>query len=109
MRIFISQPMSGKDANDIIEERKWAIKTAKEKYGRDIEIIDSYIDDEYRTSFEKDFGKIINNFSVYWLGMAIGYLSEADALVMVGDWENSKGCKIEKMVAETYGIEIDYL
>lgn len=109
MKIFISQPMTGRTEDEIVTERKWAIKTAKEKYGRDIDIIDSYIDNEYRVSFERDFSKIIANFDVYWLGMAIGYLAEADALIMVGDWENSRGCKIEKMVAETYGIEIDCL
>lgn len=109
MKVFISQPMSGRTEAEIFKERNEAINILKTKYGREIEIVDSFFSDDYRESIEKSFKHIINHFPVYWLGMALGYLSEADTLAMCGDWGNSKGCKIEKMCAETYGIDIIYL
>ena len=43
MKIFISQPMRGKTAEEIITERERLIGKAREHYGADIEVIDSYI------------------------------------------------------------------
>ena len=46
MKIFISQPMKGLSEEEIRHNREKAIKKIKSLYGDDVEIIDSYIDDE---------------------------------------------------------------
>lgn len=39
------------------------------------------------------------------LGTAISLMSSADVVFFAKGWENSRGCKIERQVAESYGIE----
>lgn len=41
-KLFISQPMKGKSDEDILAERKKAIKSAEEKIGEPVEVIDSF-------------------------------------------------------------------
>jgi hypothetical protein len=41
-KLFISQPMRGKSDADILAERQKAIKSAEEKVGEPVEVIDSF-------------------------------------------------------------------
>ena len=41
-KLFISQPMRGKSDEDILEERKKAIKSAEKAIGEPVEVIDSF-------------------------------------------------------------------
>lgn len=41
-KLFISQPMKGKSDEDILAERQKAIKSAEEKIGEPVEVIDSF-------------------------------------------------------------------
>ena len=43
-KLFISQPMRGKSDEDILEERQKAIKSAEEKIGEPVEVIDSFFE-----------------------------------------------------------------
>lgn len=95
MKIFISQPMKGRDAEEIQKEREEAICALKAKYGKDVEIIDSFV---------KDFPKDAN--AVWFLGRAIELLSSADGTLFLGDWYEARGCRIERQVCHEYGIEI---
>lgn len=95
MKIFISQPMKGRDAEEIQKEREEAICALKAKYGKDVEIIDSFV---------KDFPKDAN--AVWFLGRAIELLSSADGALFLGDWYEARGCRIERQVCHEYGIEI---
>lgn len=95
MKIFISQPMKGRDAEEIQKEREEAICALKAKYGKDVEIIDSFV---------KDFPKDAN--AVWFLGMAIELLSSADGALFLGDWYEARGCRIERQICHDYGIEI---
>ena len=49
LTVYISQPMTGRDETDIIEERGRAAEEIKAIYGKDVEICDSY-----RTDIEQD-------------------------------------------------------
>ena len=43
--------------------------------------------------------------AVYWLGQGLQKeLSKADIAVFCGDISNTRGCKVEKLVCELYGI-----
>lgn len=98
MKIFISQPMKGY-SNFEIEIIRGKIKEAlKEKYGNDIEIIDSFIK-----------GAPANAKPLWYLGESIKKLSEADiavfaynTLVIGGKFALVRGCGIEEKCAREY-------
>lgn len=98
MKIFISQPMKGY-SNFEIEIIRGKIKVAlKEKYGNDIEIIDSFIK-----------GAPANAKPLWYLGESIKKLSEADiavfaynTLVIGGKFALVRGCGIEEKCAREY-------
>jgi hypothetical protein len=90
MKIFISQPMKGLSEKEIKSNREKAIKNIKSLYGDDAEIIDSYIDSD--------------GTPLWCLGKSIELLSTADIAYFVKDWNTARGCRIEYMCADNYGI-----
>lgn len=93
MNIFISQPMNGKTTDEIISERNSIIALAQKKFGKNVEIIDSY------------FKNYIGN-PLEYLGESIKLLSKADVVIFAKGWETARGCKIEHSCAEEYDIKI---
>ena len=90
MKIFISQPMKGLSEEEIRHNRAKAIKKIKSRSGDDVEIIDSYIDDE--------------GTPLWCLGKSIELLSTADVAYFLKGWNTARGCRIEYMCADNYGI-----
>jgi hypothetical protein len=90
MKVFISQPMKGLSEKEIKSNREKAIKNIKNLYGDDAEIIDSYIDSD--------------GTPLWCLGKSIELLSTADIAYFVKDWNTARGCRIEYMCADNYGI-----
>ncbi len=90
MKVFISQPMKGLAEKEIKSNREKAIKNIKNLYGDDAEIIDSYIDSD--------------GTPLWCLGKSIELLSTADIAYFVKDWNTARGCRIEYMCADNYGI-----
>ena len=95
MKIFISQPMNGKEAEEIQRERDIAIFKLKAKYGKDVEIIDSFV---------KDFPKDAN--AAWFLGKSIQLMPSADGVLFLGDWFEARGCRMERKICYEYGIDI---
>lgn len=97
-RIFISQPMKGKSAKDILEARKLAIESATRILEEPIEVIDNFFQ-----------GAPVEAKPLWFIGKSIQLLSDADAVVFVEGWEEARGCKIEHKCAVQYGIPIIYV
>lgn len=93
-RVFISQPMRNKTDEEIKLERVYLMQYAREKYGNDIQFIDSYFED-----FPKDAKPL------YFLGRSLELLSAADIAIFAKGYEEARGCKIEFICAKEYGIE----
>lgn len=94
IKLFISQPMSGKTDEEIERVRNEAILQAKAMLDDEVEIIDSW-DKTYQ-----------GDNPVCYLGRAIEKLGEADMIVSCDGWERSRGCLIERMVAKLYDIKV---
>ena len=94
LKVFISQPMADKTDEQILNARKHAINIIKKKFGKDVEILDSFFKDAPHESTP-----------VWFLGKSIEVLSEANIAYFIGDWKNYRGCKIENTVAHEYGID----
>lgn len=98
MKVFISQPMRGKIDTEITKERNKTISTAKELYGENIEVIDSF------------FQSAPTDAKPLWfLGKSLELLSGADIAVFCPGWEDARGCRIEHDCCVEYGIECLHL
>lgn len=97
MRVMISQPMKNRATEDILAERRVIIEKLNNMH---IEVIDTF--------YTEDISEECNNDGVYLLGKSIKDMSKADALFMCEGWKHSRGCRIEKQVAQEYGIKILY-
>ncbi|MFR1988870.1 MAG: hypothetical protein ACLS3C_01895 [Oscillospiraceae bacterium] len=94
-KLFISQPMQGKSKEEILAERKAAICQAKEAVGDEVEIIDSYFENAPAC-----------NRPLWFLGESLKLLATADIAYFATGWEGARGCKIEHICAEEYGVHI---
>lgn len=102
IKVFISQPMRGKSAKEILEERNLAISLLKndcEALEQDVEILDSYFED-----YNPKGGSI----PLKYLAKSIEILADADILLCIGKWESARGSRIEHECAKQYGIKIVY-
>ena len=98
MKIFISIPMNGLKKEDI----QFKMKEISEELPflkNEVEIIDSWLDEEPPTDFH-------GNIGLWYLAKSIELLAQADLVVMAPGWENARGCIIEHEGAKRYGIPI---
>lgn len=65
------------------------------------EFVDSFINDGITTANTKQK-------SVAYLAKSLEYMSLCDAVYFIKGWQNARGCRIEHLVAQTYGLEVLY-
>lgn len=94
-KLFISQPMRDKTNEEIERERQAAIQSVKEKYGDDIEVIDSFFKDAPHDAKP-----------LWFLGKSLELLAGADVAFFCKGWEKYRGCRIENQCAIEYGITV---
>lgn len=94
-KLFISQPMKGKTDEEILKERKTAIKEAQEQLGEPVEVIDSFFQ-----SAPADARPL------WFLGKSLELLSTADIAYFASGWQKARGCHIEHTCAVEYGIAV---
>ena len=109
MKIFIAQPMLGLSLDEINNVRKIAfdaykcmVERANPSMSSTLELIDQ-VNLPNPEGFDEldDKGKRMR-----LLSRSLGLLAEADGVMFVGDWEKSKGCQVERIMAEQYEIPI---
>lgn len=96
MKVFISQPMNGKDEQTILEERAKMISRIKEQY-LDAEILESYFE---------DYTPSTGNVALKYLSKSLELLADADEVWFAPGWQNARGCRIENDCAIAYGITV---
>lgn len=94
-KLFISQPMNSRSDAGIERVRQQAISEAKKMLNEDVDVIDSYI---------KDAPHYVK--PLWLLGESLKLLSTADVVYFAEGWEAMRGCRIEHLCAQEYGIEI---
>lgn len=92
-KLFISQPMRDKSDEEILSEREKAIQAARVELQEDVEVIDSYFQ-----------GAPADARPLWFLGKSLELLSTADIAYFAPGWEKARGCKIERLCADEYGI-----
>ena len=96
-RLFISQPMNGLTDEEILMARQKAIKSAEEKLGEPVEVIDSSF------TFESPNEA---NAGLWYLSKSLELLATADVACFAPGWENARVCRIENTCAIEYGIDV---
>ncbi len=94
-KLFISQPMKGKTDEEILKERETAIAKAKEIWGEEVEVIDSFFK-----------GVPADVRPLWFLGESLKLLATADVAYFAPGWKDARGCKIEHTCALEYGIAV---
>lgn len=94
-KLFISQPMKGKTDKEILAVREKAIRSAEEKLGEPVEVIDSFFQNAPAEARP-----------LWFLGESLKLLSTADVAFFAKGWDNARGCKIEHTCAVEYGIDL---
>lgn len=97
MKVFISQPMRNIPNEEILRIREEGKKKFLEIYKGDEEV-------EFISSFENDLSD--NTHPIYLLGRAFELLSEADMVLLIGDWKTARGCRMEYEACKEYGITV---
>ena len=94
-KLFISQPMKGKTDEEILAERRKAIRSAERQLGEAIEVIDSFFQ-----SAPADAKPL------WFLGKSLELLAGADIAYFAKGWQEARGCKSENICAIEYGIAV---
>lgn len=107
-RLFVSQPMSGLDMDEILKARQSAIDTFINIYEQSCNIdldLNLVVIDNIQEEFTKQCeAEGRTPHSLEYLGNDIKMMKDADAIVFAKGWENSKGCSVEFLVAKHNNI-----
>lgn len=98
MRVMISQPMNGRRNDDIKKEREEIIEQFKKLH---IDVINSLIEDSADPKTYNEYHP-----ALYYLARSIELMGQVDAIYFVDGWQNARGCRIERQIAEEYNIKI---
>lgn len=103
-KAMISQPMAGKTDEEIVATRERAIAALKE---RGYEIVNTLFTDEWYSP-EKMKERGVVQIPLCFLAKSLENMSKCHAAYFCKGWEKTRGCVIEHMAAEKYGLEIIY-
>lgn len=94
IKLYISQPMRGREYDDIIRERKQMIADAAVALqADDIRPLET----PHRNAKAKPLAM---------LGRSVEQMAEADAVIFAPSWKDVRGCRCERMIAAEYGLRI---
>ena len=99
-KLFISCPMKGRTEENIKKSIERMHKIAEIIFDQELEVIPTYIEDNPPEN---------NNRAVWYLGKSIELLAQADFFIGVEWCDFYKGCKVERSVANEYGIRSTYV
>lgn len=91
--VFISQPMANRTNEELLDERRIIVSLLLKTYGP-INLLDTIID------YPVGYGTPLE-----YLGESIKYLSQADVAVFCPGWEDARGCRVERLCCEEYGVQ----
>ena len=91
-QVFISQPMRGLSADEIVQARAAAMARIGAILGESFLVIDSILEGP-----END---------IWYLGESIKRMAGADLVYFAPGWQRAKGCVVEFNVAGLYGLRM---
>ena len=107
MKVFISQPMSGLEIDEIKETRKKAINYVAD-YIINNKLLTDVTDITVIDNLQEDKDPLTTH-PLEYLGNDIIKLKDADLICFAEGWEKSRGCNIEFQVAKHYNINMIFM
>lgn len=96
VKVFISQPMTGKTDEEITAQRANALIQVEKRYSNCLVLeIDSF-----------NKGALNNSDPITELGRCVSLMADANVVVFCKGWANSKGCNVEYVVAIQYDLPL---
>lgn len=101
-KAMISQPMAGLTDEQIIAAREKAVAFLE---GRGYGVVNTLFMDEWysRASMEE---RGVVQIPLCFLAKSLENMSLCHAVYFAPGWENARGCKIEHVAAQAYGLEM---
>lgn len=96
-KLFVSVPMKGRTEEEIKESIQKMKKIAEIYEGEELELIDSYIEDNPPKDSKE---------AVWYLGESLKKLAQADVFMGICEIYDWNGCCIETETANKYGIKV---
>lgn len=99
---MISQPMAGKSDEEIKREKAAAEEVLKNK---GYTVINTFFEGQWteKENLEKEG---VVQVPVKFLAKSIEKMSLCHAVYFCDGWKEARGCRIEHLVAESYGLEV---
>ena len=91
-KLFISLPMNGREDFEILNTRDQIFRAMKKIC--DCELLETFVRDDAPPGAKR----------LWYLGRSVQDLALADLVIFAPGWNYAKGCVVEHMVCETYGI-----
>ena len=106
-RLFISQPLTGYDETELKKQRKALHKVFAAFIGEKIEnvVLLNQLNPEDPADVRGNF-KSDKEQDFYRFCRSIGILGIATDIVLYGNWEKSRGCKLEFEILKQFGIHV---
>lgn len=104
LKAMISQPMAGRTEEEIVATRE-AVKNHCEEQG--FEFVNTLFTDEwYEPDNMKKRGVV--NIPLCFLAKSLENMSKCDIAIFAKGWQSARGCNVEHMAAQAYGMTIFY-
>jgi len=102
MKVFISQPMKDKTKAEVMAERVAAIEHLHDIFSdKELGFLDSWIENTPPEGCASE--------GAWYLAKSIEILSGADLVVFLHGWNTTRGCRLEELIANSYGINCIFL
>ncbi len=100
MKIFVSQPMSGRTDEEVLAEREKYVNAFLAHHGFStsntyVQIIENYYKPDAPIGAKQP----------WFLGDSLKQMSEADVVLFVPGWKKATGCRIEMECCNAYNID----
>lgn len=103
-KAMLSQPMAGKNDEEIAATREKAIIALQE---RGYEVVNTLFTDEWYSKEAMESRGVVQ-IPLCFLAKSLENMSLCHAAYFCKGWEKARGCKIEHDAAVAYGLEIIY-
>ncbi len=93
-KVMLIQPMAGRSEEDIKRERRMITESIEQNGG---EVINTLFTEEAPKDSKE---------GLYYLGKSIQAMAQADSVLLLPNWRDVRGCRIEAECAHAYGLEV---